>query len=113
MFYAQFEKLCIQNGFSPTLFVKDTLKLSTSKVTAWKNGSIPKYGTLKTIADYFGVTVGYLFDGTSGFDLSESEKELLDCFRQLSPVQQGRLLERAAIMSEQNDTEALKQEKVS
>lgn len=63
MFYEQFEILCKKNGTTPTEFTTKVLKLSSSKVTAWKNGSIPKYGILELISQYFGVSVGYLFDG--------------------------------------------------
>lgn len=63
MFYEQFEILCKKNGTTPTEFTTKILKLSSSKVTAWKNGSIPKYRILELISQYFGVTVGFLFDG--------------------------------------------------
>ena len=63
MFYDNFNKLCEKTGTSPTAFTRDVLGLSTSKVTAWKNGSIPKYEILQQIADAFGVSVGELFDG--------------------------------------------------
>lgn len=63
MFYDNFAKLCTKIGTSPTAFTKNILGLSTSKVTAWKNGSIPKYEILQQIADVFNVSVGDLFDG--------------------------------------------------
>lgn len=63
MFYDNFDKLCNKIGTSPTNFTKNVLGLSTSKVTAWKNGSIPKYEILQKIADVFNVSVGDLFDG--------------------------------------------------
>lgn len=63
MFYDNFNKLCTKIGTSPTNFTKNVLGLSTSKVTAWKNGSIPKYEILQKIADVFNVSVGDLFDG--------------------------------------------------
>lgn len=63
MFYDNFNKLCATIGTSPTAFTRDVLGLSTSKVTAWKNGSIPKYEILQQIADSFGVSIGELFDG--------------------------------------------------
>lgn len=47
MFYDQFEKLCKERNTTPTQFTKDILNLSSSKVTMWKNGSIPKYEILK------------------------------------------------------------------
>ena len=40
MFYEIFEKKCRENGISPTATLKK-LKISTSKLTAWKNGSMP------------------------------------------------------------------------
>ena len=63
MFFDNFDQLCASIGTSPTAFTRDVLGLSTSKVTAWKNGSIPKYEILQQIADVFNVSVGDLFDG--------------------------------------------------
>lgn len=63
MFYDNFDRMCRKIGTTPTAFTKDVLNLSTSKVTAWKNGSIPKYEILQQIADVFDVSVGELFDG--------------------------------------------------
>ena len=97
MFFDQFNKLCSNINMSPTQFVTNVLHLSSSKVTAWKNGSIPKYGILNEIASYFNVSVGYLFDGESGSflnnlskneqALTDIEEKLLKDFRNLS--QQG------------------------
>lgn len=61
MFYNQLENLCKKNNLTVTALLKE-LGLSTSKGTAWKSGSIPKYYTLKLIADYFNVSVSYLFE---------------------------------------------------
>lgn len=80
MFYEQFKKLCEQKGTTPTAFVRDILKISTSKVTAWKNGSIPKIGILQDIAKYFGVTVGYLFDGKEPITIIDINLESNDGF---------------------------------
>ena len=52
MLYDNFSDLCAKVGLTPTKFTTDILKLSSSKVTAWKNGSIPKYEILQAIADY-------------------------------------------------------------
>ena len=105
MFYNQFERLCRENGTSPTEFTKDVLKLSTSKVTAWKNGSIPKQEILFSITEYFRVSVGYLFDGKaiSENELSPNEKSIVELFKELSPTQQGELIGRAKVMVEQNE----------
>lgn len=97
MWFKQLENLCTAYNTTPTAFVKKELSLSSSKVTAWKNGSIPKFEILKQIADYFNVTVGYLFDGkeqNSSSDLTDEEFELLNKFRHLLDIDKGRILDR-------------------
>lgn len=77
----------MQRGTTPTAFVKDVLHLSSSKVTAWKNGSIPKNEILIKIADYFDVTVGYLFDGIEPQNpqkISPDEQRCLNAFNMLT-----------------------------
>ena len=76
MFYDNFDKLCTKIGTSPTAFTRDVLGLSTSKVTAWKGGSIPKYEILQKIADVFDVSVGELFDGEDVICTTKSAPEL-------------------------------------
>ena len=102
MFFDQFSRLCAENGTTPTEFVTRTLKLSSSKTTAWKNGSIPKYEILQSIAAYFNVTVGYLFDGTVTDALSTEEKELLSYYNVIAKEQQQRLIGRAELLAEQS-----------
>lgn len=95
MFFDQFSLLCQSENTTPTVFVTQVLHLSSSKVTAWKNGSIPKYEILNAIADHFNVTVGMLFDGkpsesekndsaNDSIVLSEEEERLILDFRNLS-----------------------------
>lgn len=112
MFYEQFELLCSKNGTSPTKFTKEVLKLSSSKITAWKNGSIPKYEILNKIADYFNVSVGYLFDGNDINNLSENAKRIIALFNDLTPTQQGEIIGRAMTLSEQNHQKYLGKESV-
>lgn len=108
MFYDQLEHLCKQNNLTVTTFLKK-MNLSPSKGTAWKGGSIPKYDTLKLIADYFNVSISYLFEeepnskvistiqgdnngsNTVGYNIKQQSlkepdsisKEMLDKFRNL------------------------------
>ena len=59
LFYQRVERLCIEQGISVNaLAIK--LGLSASTATGWREGSVPRIGTLKKIADCFGVTVSYL-----------------------------------------------------
>lgn len=125
MFYERLETVCLRNDLTVSSLVK-TLGLSTSKVTAWKNGSVPKGETLVKIADYFNVSVDYLLGRTSTFSdinshntisgdnniigngnsvgekLSEQEKALLDIFKKLNVIEQARLLSFAAELAEKN-----------
>ena len=113
MFFDHFNTLCIKANMSPTQFVTEILHLSSSKVTAWKNGSIPKYGILNEIASYFNVSIGYLFDGErdqSSNNLSKSEQELIAVYNQLSPLSKGRVLERAKVLLEQESEKEEKQQ---
>lgn len=106
MFYKQFESLCKDNATTPTRFTKEVLGLSSSKITAWKNGSIPKYETLQAIADYFNVSVGYLFDGeqtkSSFSKLTKNEQEILYYFSKLNSEQQLKLIGRAEALADQS-----------
>lgn len=95
MFFDQFSKLCSQANTTPTQFVTEVLHLSSSKVTAWKNGSIPKYGILNSIASYFNVSVGYLFDGEVAIQanvLSENEQEMLELFDKFTNREQIKII---------------------
>lgn len=112
MFYKQFELLCANNGTSPTRFTTEVLRLSSSKVTAWKNGSIPKYEILNKIADYFNVSVGYLFDGNDINNLSENAKKIIALFNDLTPTQQGEIIGRAMTLAEQNQQDYIRKESV-
>ena len=116
MFYEQLEALCKEINTTPTNFVKTELNLSSSKVTAWKNGSIPKYEILNEIADYFNVTVGYLFDGgkkSSLSELTENEREIVKIFKDLTDTQQGIIIGRALSLAEYNNNDYSNKERVS
>ena len=62
MFYEIFEKKCREKGISPTATLKK-LKISTSKLTAWKNGSMPNSEFLIPISEFLGVSIDYLLTG--------------------------------------------------
>lgn len=62
MFYNIFTNLCSQKGLSPTATLQK-LDVSTSKLTAWKNGSLPSASILILLSEFFGVTVDYLLTG--------------------------------------------------
>jgi transcriptional regulator with XRE-family HTH domain len=59
-FYSRLQEACKSRGTTPTAVVKE-LGLSTSKITAWGNGSLPKADILKKLAERLGVSVAFFF----------------------------------------------------
>lgn len=77
--------------------------------------------SLAKIADILECSVDYLLGRdeyasnrkSSPSELTENEQRMLDIFSELTQTQQGELIGRASIMSEQNDAEAKKKDRVS
>lgn len=61
MFFDNFNAICKAKHTTPTAVVK-LLGLSSSKVTAWKNGSLPKEDVIQMLADKLGVDVTVFFN---------------------------------------------------
>ena len=70
-FYKRLDSLCKATGTSVTALLK-SLNISTSKGTAWKNGSIPRAGVLQKLATALHTTPAYLLGETD--DPSEGKK---------------------------------------
>ena len=103
MFYDQLNKLCKENNTTPTAFITDKLGLSSSKITAWKGGAIPKYGILQKISEYFKVPVSYLFSEDNDVVkpcLEEREIELISLFKQLDEYDKGKVFSKAETLAE-------------
>lgn len=86
MFYECLENLCRQKQETVSSVVK-ALGLSTSKVTAWKNGSSPNGIILTKLADYLECSVDTLLERTThnGYTIDDKyEKMVIDQFRTLS-----------------------------
>ena len=86
MFFDIFYKLCMEKGVSCKKAATD-MHLANSITTKWKKrGSTPNAETLKTIADYFGVTVAHLLDEKENAqpELSEVDKQLFSIIKNLS-----------------------------
>lgn len=61
MFFDNFNAICKAKHTTPTAVVK-LLGLSSSKVTAWKNGSLPKEDVIQMLADKLEVDTAAFFD---------------------------------------------------
>ncbi len=91
-FYEKLNEMCHGANITPTALCK-TLKLSTSKVTAWKNGSNPSADSLIKISEYFGVSIDELLNVQKAKKgLEFNEEKILDVFRKLSEAEQLRLI---------------------
>lgn len=83
MFYDNYVAICKQHGKKPSPVAVE-LGLNSSNVAQWKKGSTPRPQVLQKIADYFGVSVGYLL----GYEQSENGEKP-------TPVTEGGLNETA------------------
>lgn len=59
VFFLRFKELCKRNGRSPNGVAKE-LGIPSGSITAWKQGAMPRSGTLLRLSKYFGITVDYL-----------------------------------------------------
>lgn len=67
-FYERVKELCDQRGVSVTAMAR-TLGFSASAGTTWKaSTNMPRSSTVKTVADYFGLTVDELKEGIDTAD---------------------------------------------
>ena len=103
MFYDRFTELCKLRGVSRSHVMID-IGLNKSNATFWKRGSVPKGDTLQKLADYFGVTVGYLLGmedepappiGANARQLPASVQRVLSSMLQMNAEGQERVAEYA------------------
>lgn len=97
MFYEIFTKLCDEKGISPTATLQN-LKISTSKLTAWKNGSLPSASVLILLSEFFQVSIDYLLTGEDKCNLENShtpnEIEMLEIFKNFDDREQVKIIGR-------------------
>ncbi len=102
MFWERFNKLCANQGKSPNAVAKE-LGIPSGSITAWSKGVIPRNSTLKKIADFFGISIGWLcghefkIDETSAASASDTRsiEELTSLWHQLNPAGKAALLDHA------------------
>ena len=84
MFKQNFERICVEKGYSPTA-VCVAVGISKSNYSNWTDGTIPRKTTLIKIAEYLCVSVDELTsDNKIKTTLSEEEKQLVSLIAQLT-----------------------------
>lgn len=88
-FAENFKRICKDRGTTPTAVLKD-MGITTSKVTMWNNGSLPKQDMLVKLAQYLNCSVMDFFADDDTIhavshedSLDDDEKELVRIFRSL------------------------------
>ena len=64
IFYKRVRELCEERNMTINELVRN-LNLSSGSPTAWKNGTEPRFSTVRKIADYFHVSADYLLGNVS------------------------------------------------
>lgn len=109
MFYDTFTNICKEKGYSPTS-VLQRLNISTSKLTAWKNGSMPNSSFLLPISEFLEVSTDYLLTGKEKnsleVKLTDDEQEIVNIYRELTDLNKARLTERGQSLLEQQQMQS-------
>ena len=81
MFYQRYAALCRSLGESPSA-VAGKNGISSTSVTRWKNGAVPKGQIVARLARYFGVSADYLLCRTDrpniAFSTAQAARAFLD-----------------------------------
>lgn len=76
-------RICREKGTTPTALLKE-MNVSTSKVTLWNNGSLPKEDMMVALAKQLGCSViDFFMDDSYTKPTDEDETEILVTFRKL------------------------------
>lgn len=96
MFFENYLVYCQKVGKSKTAVAKQ-IGVTSKSVTGWQNGAIPRNGTLKKLADYFGVTVDDLLadnkkEPAGDGELDEDMKEFVELAKKMTPEERSAIL---------------------
>lgn len=114
MFYENLLELCKSRNTNVTNLLLN-LKLSTSKGTAWKSGSVPTGDILLKIANYFNVTTDYLLTGKEAEQptpttITKEDQEILTMYNALSERKKGEIYGTLKTLSSLHDDNITKRE---
>lgn len=90
MFFENLKLLCTKNNISVTALALE-LGLSSSKVTMWKSGSVPKGDILIKLADYFNISTDYLLGRTNISSYENQVDETIQLYLSLDEVDKAEI----------------------
>ena len=106
MFFDKFSYLCEQKGVSVARALID-MGMSKSSYKRWKTpNGLPSGDTIKKIADYFGVSVGYLLGDEEKPDTVEDDAELSEMLETMRNDEDVRALFKLAKGASKEDLRA-------
>lgn len=97
-FSDNFNRICREKGTTATAVLKE-MGLSTSKITMWNNGSLPKKPVLVELAKHLDCRVMDFFADEDDipkveFALDEDERDVIRLFRMLSRKEKHEFMSR-------------------
>lgn len=111
MFWNIFYNLCKEKGIKPNTVCKE-LGFSNATATHWKNGKSPNGDTLCLLADYFDISIDYLFgreekkiqisecnSSSVSNGLDEQQQKLIDNYNKLNTSAQKALVDYSDFMT--------------
>lgn len=109
MFYDRLKAICDKKGIKMTPTVK-AAGVNPGNITSWKNGSEPKYPTLRRLSDYLDVPIEAL-TGEAPVDSNTENRiesaELVDYLDQLRDRPEMRMLFSVAKDAKKSEIEAI------
>lgn len=94
-FWMNFDRICRERGTTPTTVVK-ALGLSTSKLSLWKGGSLPKQDVLVALAKYLDCQVMDFFaeDESVHEPTDDDESDILRIYRMMPREEKHKFMAR-------------------
>lgn len=100
MFYDNLKAVCDRKGIKITPLVAECGGAKGS-ISNWRKGAVPNSDIVLKLAVRLNVSTDYLLTGNnSSVQLSEEQNKILSVFNSLSPIDKGRVVERAETLAE-------------
>lgn len=100
MFYDNLKAVCDRKGIKITPLVAECGGAKGS-ISNWRKGAAPNSDIVLKLAVRLNVSTDYLLTGyNSSVQLSEEQNKILSVFNSLSPIDKGRVVERAETLAE-------------